>query len=213
MLANSAALWPWDGHSKADVDHHFGNVSDTLETLKFLGPNLDLTDVFKSVLLATLESSKTKALTKAYASILDNLDDDQDLTFTMIQQACTRKPCRGHDSCNDSRGRDLRDRPGTPRRPHDLLGVARKPCPEPNRPDGAVVSYLCNLLDDNDEKPYRVLKADGCVPKTQSDWYNPDVVLALYSAAQRHMPPTIEVSTETSASDAQSEDSDSASDD
>jgi hypothetical protein len=40
--------------------------------------------VFKSVLLATLESSKTKALTKAYDSILDNLDDDQDLTFTMI---------------------------------------------------------------------------------------------------------------------------------
>jgi hypothetical protein len=39
------------------------------------------------------------------------------------------------------------------------------------------------------------------------------VVLALYSAAQRHMPLTIEVSTETSASDTQSEDSDCASDD
>jgi len=76
----------------------------------------------------------------------------------MIQQACTRKHRRGHDRCNDSRGRDLLDRPGTPRRPHDLLGVDRKPRPEPNRPDVAVVSYLCNLLDENDEKQYRVLR-------------------------------------------------------
>ena len=37
-------------------------------------------------------TSKTKALTKAYASILDNLDDDQDLTFAMIQQACGTEP-------------------------------------------------------------------------------------------------------------------------
>jgi hypothetical protein len=68
-------LMAWDGHSKADVDRHFRDVSDTLQTLKFLEHNLDITDVFKSVLLATLKSSKTKALTKAYASILDNLDD------------------------------------------------------------------------------------------------------------------------------------------
>ena len=43
---------------------------------------------------------------------MENLDDDQDLTFTMIQQACTRKLRRGQDRCNDSRGRVLRDRPG-----------------------------------------------------------------------------------------------------
>ena len=129
----------------------------------------------------------------------------------MIQQAFTRKLRRGQDRGDDSRGRDPRDRPA--RRPHDPLGVARKPRPQPNRPDGAVVTYLCNLLDENDEKPYRVLKAAGCAPKTQADWYTPDAVLALYSAAQRHMPPDIDVSTETSASDAQSEDSDSASDD
>ena len=124
----------------------------------------------------------------------------------MIQQACTRKLRRGQDRGHDSRGRDLR---GTPRRPYDPLGVARKLRPQPNRPDGAVVTYLCNILDDNDEKPYRVLKAAGCDPKTRADWYNPDVVLTLYSAAQHYMPPDIEVSTETSASDAQSEGSDS----
>ena len=89
-------LMAWDGHSKADVDRHFIDVSDTLEMLKFLARNIDITDVFKSVVLATLKSSKTKALTKAFAVILDNLDDAHDLTFTMIQQACVRKLRRSH---------------------------------------------------------------------------------------------------------------------
>jgi len=69
-----SCIMSWDGHSKADVDRHFGDISDTLQTLKFLEQNINITDVFKSVVLATLKSSKTKALTKAYASILDNLD-------------------------------------------------------------------------------------------------------------------------------------------
>ena len=51
-------LMDWDGQSKADVDRHFSNVSDTLEMLTFLGGNLDITDVFKAVILATLQSSK-----------------------------------------------------------------------------------------------------------------------------------------------------------
>ena len=84
-------LMAWDGHSKADVDRHFGDVSDTLQTLKFLERNIDITDVFKSVLLATLKFSKTKALTKAYASILDNLDDDQDLTSHMFFSTLVRR--------------------------------------------------------------------------------------------------------------------------
>jgi hypothetical protein len=131
----------------------------------------------------------------------------------MIQQACVRKLCRGQDRGDDSTGRDPRDRPGTPRRHPEPLGMARptlnKPRPQSDRlrPDGAMVTYLCNLLDENDEKPWRVLKAAGLAPKTQADWYTPDAVLALYSAAHRHMPPALDDSTEASASDAQSEDS------
>ena len=85
-----------------------------------------------------------------------------------------------------------------------------KPRTEPDRlrPDGAMVTYLCNLLDDNDEKPWRVLKAAGLVPKTQTDWYTPDEVLAVYSATQRHMPPALDDSEEADASDTQSEDYD-----
>ncbi len=44
-------LMAWDGHSKADVDLHFSDVRDTLEMLKFLARNIDITDVFKSVIV------------------------------------------------------------------------------------------------------------------------------------------------------------------
>ena len=37
-------LMAWDGCSKADVDRHFSNVSDTLEMLTFLDGNIDITD-------------------------------------------------------------------------------------------------------------------------------------------------------------------------
>jgi hypothetical protein len=47
-------LMAWDCHSKADVDRHFSNVSNTLEMLTFLGSNIDITDVFKAVILATM---------------------------------------------------------------------------------------------------------------------------------------------------------------
>jgi len=77
-------LMAWDGRSKAAVDRHFSNVSNTLEMLTFLGGNIDITNVFKAVILATLQSSKTKALTKAYSMILDNLEDSHDLSFEMI---------------------------------------------------------------------------------------------------------------------------------
>ena len=38
-------LMAWDGHSKADVDRHFGDVNDTLQTLKFLERNIDITEI------------------------------------------------------------------------------------------------------------------------------------------------------------------------
>ena len=79
------------------------------------------------------------------------------LTFTLIQEICARdirRSTRDIDERHpDSRGRDPRDRPGTPRRHPDPLGVARpafnNPRPQPDRlrPDGSMVTYLCNLSD------------------------------------------------------------------
>jgi hypothetical protein len=45
-------------------------------------------DVFWSVILATLKSSNNRALCTAYDQILDDLDDDKDLTFAHIQTVC-----------------------------------------------------------------------------------------------------------------------------
>ena len=38
--------------------------------------------------------------------------------------------------------------------------------------DGAVVAYLCNFLEENDAKPWKVLKAASLDPKTDADWHN-----------------------------------------
>jgi len=160
----------WDGHSKADVDRHFRDVSDTLQTLKFLERNIDITDVFKSVLLATLKFSKTKALTKAYASILDNLDDDQDLTFTMIQQACARKLRRGQDR-GDDRSQDRR--PATQRREHK--DIPRHKDFTRSSP-GDVCVFLSNI---HGIKPTGVLRNAGFSPDEAHDAF---AIQALYEA-------------------------------
>ena len=103
----------------------------------------------------------------------------------------------------------------TPRRNPGPLGVARpafnKPRTQPDRTraDGAVVAYLCNFLDENEEKPWKVLKAAGLTPKTDTDWQTPDAVNALYTSAQRHMPEALDPDSEAADdSDTQSEDFD-----
>ena len=153
-------LMAWDGHSKADVDRHFIDVSDTLEMLKFLARNIDITDVFKSVILATLKSSKTKALTKAFAVILDNLDDAHDLTFTMIQQACVRKLRHSQDRGAD---RSQERRPATPRRAYK--DIQRHKDFTRSKPED-VSAFLVNFLEQRGIKPRRVLKANNLPPAT-----------------------------------------------
>jgi hypothetical protein len=185
-------LMAWDCHSKADVDRHLGDVSDTLQTLKFLERNIDITDVFQSVVLATLKSSKNKALTKAYASILDNLDDDQDLTFAMIHQTCVRKLRRGQDRGNDRR---LDRRPATPRREHK--DIPRHKDFTRSQP-GDVSAFLCNLLTARGIKPTGVLRAAGLPTEDLNDAF---AVQALYEAAQPYMPATVASDTNSAAID------------
>jgi hypothetical protein len=69
-----------------------------------------------------------------------------------------------------------RDHIGTPSRTPGPLGVARpalnKQLTQSDRTqaDVAVVAYLCNFLDENEEKPWKVLKAACLTPKTDADW-------------------------------------------
>jgi len=146
------------------------------------------------------ESSKNKALTKAYASILDNLDDDQDLTFDMIQQACARKfrrgQDRGDDRCHDPHA-DLR-RPATPCREHkDFL----RPKDLSHSKPGDVTAFLCNFLVERGVKPVKVLKTAGLPHATPDDLRDADSVQALYKAADPFMPETVASDTDSAATD------------
>jgi len=131
------------------------------------------------------------------------------LTFTLIQENCAREIRRSTRDIDErhpaSRGSDQRNHPGTPRRHPGPLGVARpainklRTQPDRTRADGAVVAYLCNFLDENEEKPWKVLKAAGLTPKTDADWHTPDTVNAMYTAAQRHMSHALDDSEEADA--------------
>jgi len=73
-----------------------------------------------------------------------------------------------------------------------------------------VVAYLCHFLDENEEKPWKVLKAAGLTPKTDADWHTPDVVNTMYTAAHCHIPQALDTDNEVADdSDVQSEDFDS----
>jgi hypothetical protein len=78
----------WDSDSKNDINNHFGKVGDTRRAFDYMGA-LTIDDVFRSVILATLNSSNS-TLRAAYDQILDDLDDEKDLTFAHIQTVCAR---------------------------------------------------------------------------------------------------------------------------
>jgi len=188
------SLMAWDGHSKADVDRHFSNVRDTLEMLKFLARNIDITDVFKTVILATLQSSKTKALTKAYSLILDNLDDSHDLTFEMIQQACVRKLRRSHDRCAV---RSPERRPATPH--HASKGKSLRRSKDFSRAQpGDVSAFLVNFLAHRGIKARTVLKEANLNPDNLHDAF---AIGALFEAAEPYLSETIVTDTDSAGTD------------
>jgi hypothetical protein len=80
----------WDGDSKNAVNTHFGKVGDIRRSFEYMGA-LIIDDVFRSVILDTLKSSNNRALRTAYDQILDDLDDDKDLTFAHIQTVFARQ--------------------------------------------------------------------------------------------------------------------------
>ena len=199
-------LMAWDGRSKADVDRHFSNVTDTLEMLTFLGDNIDITDVFKAVILATLQSSKTKALTKAYSVILDNLEDDKELTFEMIHRACVRKLRERNDRGDD---RHPERRPATPHR-GSYSGPSKDKAPRHSRSKsfsrpgdaGDVSAFLVNFLANRGVKATKVLKDADLDPH---DVHNGFAMRALLAAAEAYMPDAIHTDTDGDGTDCRSD--------
>jgi len=199
-------LMAWDGRSKADVDRHFSNVTDTLEMLTFLGDNIDITAVFKAVILATLQSSKTKALTKAYSMILDNLEDDKELTFEMIHRACVRKLRERNDRGDD---RHPERRPATPHR-GSSSGPSKDKAPRHlrsksfSRPGdaGDVSAFLVNFLANRGIKATKVLKDADLDP---TDVHSGFALHALLEEAENYMPDTIHTDTDGDGTDCRSD--------
>lgn len=190
MLAREIArMMKWDGDSKADVNHHFASVNELYRTMHYIG-NLSIEDVLKSVLMATLKASKQSSLRDAYHKVLDALDDDKELSFALIQDACARQFRR-----HDDRGHPLRGNyPGTPRRPGSSADAARSTFSK-SRPD-AVSAFLCNFLDEHGVKPVKVLKQAGLRHDTPAAWQTGAAVHALYMASQKFMPQTLHTDSE-----------------
>ena len=107
--------------------------------------------------MATLKSSDTRALRDAYDQLLDDLDDNKDLTFAHIQTVCARQFRRRKDK--DRYDPSSPTVFGTPR------GPSRTSPPKPvkynkYKHQGANphVAMLCNTLEDNGVRPEKVLR-------------------------------------------------------
>jgi hypothetical protein len=133
----------WDGDSKNAVNTHFGKVGDIRKAFDYMGA-LTIDVVFRSVILATLKSSNNRALRTAYDQVLDDLDDDKDLTFAHIQTAvCARQFRRTKE-----RHPDLPHRADTPRATPRTSPVKTGQSNKYKRQGGnELAAFLCNTLE------------------------------------------------------------------
>jgi hypothetical protein len=189
-------MMKWDGDSKHAVNIHFGKVNETRQAFGYLY-DLTLDDVLKSVLMATLKASANRTLRDAYNKILDDLDDDKELKFALMQQACARQ---------------FRRVPDRERRQDTPRSDRATPCTSPAKPDikylrqgahgpepynkytrqsaqeGGPADYLCTYLDNHGVKPEKVLNKGGLA---DSDWDDPASVNALFVASTKFWPRTV----------------------
>jgi hypothetical protein len=182
-----ARMMRWDGDSKGDVNKHFASVTELHRTMGYIG-NLSIEDVLKSVLMATLKASTNHSLQDAYHKVLDDLDNDKELTFALIQDACARQFRRHPDERHPAAWNH--DPPGTPRRHVGPSGATRKTRPQTGDPV-SVSAYLCNFLDDHGVKSAKVLKKACLRNEAPADWHSGDAVRALYTASLPFMPQSL----------------------
>jgi hypothetical protein len=173
-------LIAWDGDSKNAVNNHFGKVGDIRRAFEYMGA-LTIDDVFRSVILATLKSSNNRALRTAYEQILDDLDDDKDLTFAHIQTVCSRQFRRTKE-----RHPDPPHRADTPRATTRTSPVKTEQYNKYKRQGGnELAAFLCKTLEKHGEQPGKVLRR-ACL--AGAEWNEPASVTALFMAAQKLFP-------------------------
>jgi hypothetical protein len=172
----------WDGHSKNVVNTHFGKVH-IRRAFEYMGA-ITIDDVFRSVILATLKSSNNSTLHTAYDQILDDLDDDKDLTFAHIQTVCARQFRRTKERHPDPPHSD-----DTPRASLRTSQVKTEQYNKYNQQGGnELAAFLCNTLGKHGEQPGKVLHRAGLAG---AEWNEPDSVTVLFMAAQKHFPGSV----------------------
>jgi hypothetical protein len=197
----------WDGDTTRAINLHFSSITELHHTLNFIG-ELSMEDVLQSVLLATLRASPNASLRAAYHTVIDAVDEGKDLNFALIQDHCAceiRSSTRETDRRGQSRGDDrrgpargdarsfVRPQTGTPRR----AAVQRRQDFPRNDP-GDISVFLCNILEANNIKPKRVLKAKNLPTNDLQDAF---AIQALFEAAAPYMPETVASDTDASGTD------------
>jgi hypothetical protein len=90
-------LVSWNGASKRDINNLFKSLNVTRQSFSCMQQQFTIDDVFKAVIMATLKSSDTRVLCDVYDQLLDDLDDNKDLTFAHTQTVCARQFRRRKD--------------------------------------------------------------------------------------------------------------------
>jgi len=199
LLARELArMMRWDGDTTRAINLHFSSITELHHTLNFIG-ELSLEDVLQSVLLATLRTSPNASLRDAYHTVIDTVDEGKDLNFALIQDHCARESRRSmrepdrHGTARVDDRRFVRPQPGTPRR----AAVQRRQDFSSDRPVDISV-FLCNILEANNVKPKRVLKAHNLPTHDLQDGH---ALNALFQAALPYMPETVASDTDASGTD------------
>jgi hypothetical protein len=170
-------LMAWDGDSKNAVNTNFGKVGDIRRAFDYMG-TLTFDDFFRSIILATLKSSNNRAFRTAHDQILDDLDDDKDLTFAHIQTVCARQFRRTKERHSDPpHVSDI------PRDTQCTSPVKHEQYNKYKRQEGNDLAvFLCNTLEKHSEQPGKVLCRAFLAG---AEW------TALFMAAQKHFPRSV----------------------
>ena len=151
------------------------------ELLNTLGA-LTIDDVFRSVILATLKSSSNHALRTAYDQILNDLDNDKDITFAHIQTVCARQFRRTKGSHPDSSFRA-----DTPRATQRTSPVKTEEYNKYKHQGGnELAAFLCNTLEKHGDQPGKVLRRAGLAG---AEWNEPASVTTPSSWPPRNTSP------------------------
>jgi hypothetical protein len=138
----------WDVDSKCTVNTHFQKVGETCQAFGYMD-YFTIDDVFKSVLLATLKSFHIIALRAACDQILDDLDNDKELTFAHIKTVCARQFRRRKERPDPPHCADTPRTP--PAKPEKYNRYKWQGAHEP-------AVFFCNTLEEHGVRPEKVLR-------------------------------------------------------